>query len=77
MRSYEKDHDRNQNVCSRCGFVGHYAFEHATGTMEPFGTDRVVYSLAPNVGSITLITDEDPMMLRQSAIEAMQGYTGD
>ena len=44
MKSFESDHSREDNVCSRCGVIGHYAFEHATGTMEPFGTDRVVYS---------------------------------
>ncbi len=42
MKSYEKTHSRKYNLCSRCGGLGHFAFEHATGTMEPFGKDRVV-----------------------------------
>lgn len=44
MKSFERDHERSTNICTRCHTIGHYAFEHATGTMEPFGTDKVLYT---------------------------------
>lgn len=76
MESYEKTHNRQLNVCSRCGVQGHFAFEHATGTMEPFGKDRVVVDFT-QINDVSTDMSNDALYVNiKSALKAMEDYRG-